>query len=667
MMTSWGQRIAHEERAWFVGRQAERDRFSKYLTDRGNEAPIFNVYGVSGIGKSSLLHQFRVIAERQGVPFVMLDSRDFAHTPTGFCQKLLDELDVEVKVASEEDPVKLAIQRLNETAAHNGLVLAIDTYEELEDMDYWIRQVFLSQLHDESIVVVSGRNPLRGAWMSSPAWRQMIQPIQLRPFDLATSRDYTSRFGLHPSSQQINRLHRLSHGHPLTLSLFLQVLSGHGEIDFQSSTMADVLDQLLTRWLSEIQGTSLYPLVEAASMVRVFDQDLLEAMIDEPVDAAEFNSLIQLSFVLRSHRGWFIHDGLRAALSQNFRQRRPQLHKEFRDRCIRYLYRHIPEEVSQSHTVLYVTDLMYVLGDTTIRAAFLDENPDQQYHFEDAHEGNLDELKQYIRDVLDDPVDRSHHQFIDKDSGQQHEMIVPKDFKKRALDLLDVKQLLALDANVVRMMKNEHHETVAFVVFIPIHKGTLLFLEQSPISKHYFEGLTKAQRKEYYVPPSSPAGWYLYHIDMYKANAEGRRLYFQSVMSLILQGGICIISSPIRYYQEVVRSIGWNEVPWAMHTDYGPEYPSPTFALDLRGMKLKQYVRALIEKAGISLEPSLAAYNLTPREQEIALSTLAHSSIAEIAAHLHVTEITVKKHLGKVYEKLGVKGKTELIKKLMSM
>ncbi|WP_201319045.1 helix-turn-helix transcriptional regulator [Paenibacillus sp. EPM92] len=60
-------------------------------------------------------------------------------------------------------------------------------------------------------------------------------------------------------------------------------------------------------------------------------------------------------------------------------------------------------------------------------------------------------------------------------------------------------------------------------------------------------------------------------------------------------------------------------------------------------------------------------FNLTPREREIALSSMTCSSIAEMAEQLHVTEITVKKHLGRIYEKAGVKGKTELIKKLMSL
>ncbi|MUG73626.1 helix-turn-helix transcriptional regulator [Paenibacillus validus] len=67
--------------------------------------------------------------------------------------------------------------------------------------------------------------------------------------------------------------------------------------------------------------------------------------------------------------------------------------------------------------------------------------------------------------------------------------------------------------------------------------------------------------------------------------------------------------------------------------------------IDLRGMNLKNYVKGLIEKAGVSLNPTLpkGTFNLTPREREIALSSMTCSSIAEMAEQLHVTEITVKK------------------------
>ncbi|MBP1157215.1 MULTISPECIES: hypothetical protein [unclassified Paenibacillus] len=121
-------------------------------------------------------------------------------------------------------------------------------------------------------------------------------------------------------------------------------------------------------------------------------------------------------------------------------------------------------------------------------------------------------------------------------------------------------------------MKNEHQETVALLVFIPIHKDTLSYLEHSPISKHYFRTLTNEQRLEYGVPSGSPAGLYLYHIDLWKyPSSEARHTFFHLVMSYLLKGGTFIISSPIPYYQDVVKSLGFKEVPGASHVDFGED------------------------------------------------------------------------------------------------
>ncbi|MCI3926235.1 helix-turn-helix transcriptional regulator [Paenibacillus sp. TRM 82003] len=59
-------------------------------------------------------------------------------------------------------------------------------------------------------------------------------------------------------------------------------------------------------------------------------------------------------------------------------------------------------------------------------------------------------------------------------------------------------------------------------------------------------------------------------------------------------------------------------------------------------------------------------FGFTPREREIAEVLMSCPSISEIAGQLHMAEITVKKHLGQMYRKAEVKGKTELVKKLMN-
>lgn len=60
----------------------------------------------------------------------------------------------------------------------------------------------------------------------------------------------------------------------------------------------------------------------------------------------------------------------------------------------------------------------------------------------------------------------------------------------------------------------------------------------------------------------------------------------------------------------------------------------------------------------------LAAYGLTPREQEVCLEVLAGSAGAEIATHLFISPHTVHDHLKSIFDKVGVGSRGELVARL---
>jgi DNA-binding CsgD family transcriptional regulator len=59
-----------------------------------------------------------------------------------------------------------------------------------------------------------------------------------------------------------------------------------------------------------------------------------------------------------------------------------------------------------------------------------------------------------------------------------------------------------------------------------------------------------------------------------------------------------------------------------------------------------------------------AAHGLTPREEEVVKLVLRGSSNKEISRSLFISEHTVQRHLSNVFEKMGVKSRTELLKRL---
>lgn len=162
-MTSFGEEIRRLEESFFVGREMELSIFSQFICNMENKERILNISGTGGIGKSSLLDQFRRICDQEGIPFFLLDCLDFAKNPHGFAFRLLALLNTEVlEEWSQEKLLGQAVSQLNKRAQTGRLVFAIDTYEEMNELDDWLRQSFLVELSTSIMIVLSGHFPLKG-------------------------------------------------------------------------------------------------------------------------------------------------------------------------------------------------------------------------------------------------------------------------------------------------------------------------------------------------------------------------------------------------------------------------------------------------------------------------------------------------------------------------
>ncbi|HZG75076.1 MAG TPA: helix-turn-helix transcriptional regulator, partial [Paenibacillus sp.] len=96
-----------------------------------------------------------------------------------------------------------------------------------------------------------------------------------------------------------------------------------------------------------------------------------------------------------------------------------------------------------------------------------------------------------------------------------------------------------------------------------------------------------------------------------------------------------------------------------------------TYYLDTRGPRLHQYLRKMMTQLGLDVPPEPSAKAepdlsmLTEREAEIVALIGKGLKNADVAARLFVSEITVKKHLTSIFQKLGVSNRTQLVSKLL--
>src|SRR4051795_5333908 len=195
-----GDVLDEARRRSFVGREAELGRFTDALSGRSPRR-VFLVHGVGGIGKSTLLGEFRARALAAGRPAVLLDGREGDPSPDAVRAAL-------ARAASVPGP------RLGQVP---GLTVLLDHYENLAAVDPWVRGELLPELPADGIAVLAGREAPAPAWQRLPGWRQLGAVLRLGCWSDAESAEFLSRSGVPAGARA--RLVELSRGHPLALAL----------------------------------------------------------------------------------------------------------------------------------------------------------------------------------------------------------------------------------------------------------------------------------------------------------------------------------------------------------------------------------------------------------------------------------------------------------------
>lgn len=328
---SFGQMIENGNDDCFVGRLFELHLFEEYVRRlREKNERILNVYGTGGMGKSCLLRQFGKRTLDAGGLFIRIDLQDYFNDPSLVCDRMFRQF----AAYTGTDPAKLDtdsfLQALNVRAARQRIVLAFDHYEKAGEFDRWLRETLLPRLSADLIIVIAGRFPLGGPWRQSPGLRRLIVSLPVKELDYSDVRSFAARLGI-SDERTTDAIWTASHGHPLTLSLLAQSLSGPGigAHDLTDRLYEETFEELLDHWLEELPGEEVRQLLYAAAVPRTFHQELLGRLTGTAIPDSLFDRLVRLSFVDRSEQGWQLHDIVRESVLRSFRRRLPNTYSGY--------------------------------------------------------------------------------------------------------------------------------------------------------------------------------------------------------------------------------------------------------------------------------------------------------------------------------------------------
>ncbi len=685
---TFADKLKQTKQAQFVGRTRELEVFKKVLTDKSRSSLILNIYGQGGVGKSTLLDAFHHHADKKGARFLYIDSADLSGSIDIFKSQLGNMLSITPSPDPDINDEEL-FKQINLNASQSKLIFAIDTFEETGDLSYWLREKFLPKLPESCLVVISGRHPLTGLWQSQPEWHELIHPLGLDNFDHELTSHYLRLNGI-TNKIAIEQAWLSTAGYPLALSLSIKLTTKN--TGGSEASHNDITTILTRRWLREIPDANLRPVIEAACIIRIFNQNLLESISGCKVSEDNFYKLQKCSFIRKQKTGWSVHSIVRNALEKELSQRNPKKYKQLRIRALNSLAFAAIETRPEIDRPQALHEFFYMLGDSLVRAALYEEtgNNDKPY-LENANSNDIAALEQYMRDwrIQRGTLANTNINLFDKSSNKKiHHNIISE---PREPEFIDTTELITLFPGAIRILKDEKSRVEGLTIVLPINKKSIHYLKSQPVMKNYFDALSKQQTNEILTPAENTSNFFVRLIDTQDpADSKCRSALFRDLASLLLQPVRFITTTPLKLYQSLLTTFGFIKLELPPHYDFGKDRPSPFFELDLRGEKLGQHLESLIYKhigidskelpitnllASIPGKPSYTNKTLSPerqpiislsalsdREREVALIAVEGTANGGIADRLEISEATVKKHMGQIFRKLGLRNRSELIK-----
>ena len=366
MSPSLADRLIEARHARFVGRDGELSLFESAL--RAETLPFFilHIFGPGGVGKSTLLQEFALLSEQYGARPVYLDARYVDLSPDSFIKALGTSLGHNNGTS---------IPNLLDTTPQRTVIL-IDTYEVLSPLDNWLRTTFLPQLPDTVLTVLAGRDPPNAAWQGDSGWQDLVRVISLRNLSQEESRTFLNKRGLPEDHQQ--SILEFTHGHPLALSLVVEVFSQRGHVGLHPEESPDVIKTLMERFVQQVPGPAHRAALEACALVRVTTETLLGEMLAMPASGpasdgvhALFEWLRELSFIESSVEGIFPHDLARETLAADLRWRNPDWYVELHNRARKYYTDRLSMTSGLAQQQLML-DTVFLHRDNSIIRSFFD-------------------------------------------------------------------------------------------------------------------------------------------------------------------------------------------------------------------------------------------------------------------------------------------------------
>jgi len=277
----------------FVGRDAELQLMQEQLAVDRKQWNTLHFHGISGIGKTALLIRFMKNSSTSNILYLDTDKEIRS------AQQFLDEIVQQLYEHNQTNKISIDIAKpyttmnivncLNTIAAKEPpLILLFDSFELWKPITEWLFESFIPKLSSKVRFISAGRESLEGKWMQSNSWSLFDKDVQLKPLNKKYVHEYLNIVGVvEPVLQRT--IVKLSHGIPFAMNLCSKWINER-EQKIETADFKQIIRTLCKSILDGLDiSTMQRSLLDAASVVRQFDKELLMHIIGETLSYEDFD------------------------------------------------------------------------------------------------------------------------------------------------------------------------------------------------------------------------------------------------------------------------------------------------------------------------------------------------------------------------------------------
>ncbi len=336
----------------FVGREEELRRFQQWLDEADPATQVWDIHGIAGMGKSTLLWQWIARCRQLQIPVVWMDGRSCPKQPVRFLDHLFEITDS-----------VLPLNPRSKMPWPTKFFWAVENFDDIELLESWLREDLIGRLPNiGGLLALVSRRGLSVHWQVHPIWSSRIQKLKIGPWTVGEVSTYCEQLGL-SVTDELRYLLKPLQGHPLSIAVAGEYLLRQGgmknHVDY--SFLASITAELMR----EVTDHRLHPFLDILTVLPVANQEMMAMMADPiAITGQQYRELRRLSFIRVLPGGLGLHDVVRSQLLAYMNENDPVVLKELRLKAfdrMGHLYR-------QSTSASERNNLAYVLLEITAQS-----------------------------------------------------------------------------------------------------------------------------------------------------------------------------------------------------------------------------------------------------------------------------------------------------------